>query len=394
MTAKGWIAGIVVVAVAAAAVGWGLTQRSERLAAEAAAAERVAVAEAKERLTEMKRRALAQRAYTEEKGRLEMEKRREQTEREMRAQSAAWREEPRQRGAAYFKEGNWKKLDELVDSLAASGQRSPDGGWELQSVASGIGGIFNYHPDISDEGLQEKLASYQRDRPESAFAPILPAMYLSSAAWRARGSGYSSSVTDEGWKLFHQRSTQALKVILAARSRSERLPLWYVEAISTGLDANIEDEHLTALLEEGVKRFPDYYPIYKAYVRQLAPRWGGTYAGADAFVRAQVADRPNPEADVLYSYLYQKIDYFDGSAVDFFEKSLVSWSRFRAGFEASLQKYPDKLNKANFVAYACRARDGSAYMKFRNGVTSEDFMEVAPQGITLEVCDARFLIAT
>jgi hypothetical protein len=33
-------------------------------------------------------------------------------------------------------------------------------------------------------------------------------------------------------------------------------------------------------------------------------------------------------------------------------------------------------------------------MKFRNGVTSDDFMEVAPQGISLEVCNARFLIAT
>jgi hypothetical protein len=262
----------------------------------------------------------------------------------------------------------------------------------LQSVAAGIESILKYEPNESD--LQKKLAAYQRERPESAFAPILPATYLSAAAWRARGTGYSSTVTDEGWKLFRERSDQALKTILTARSRSDRLPLWYVEAIRIGLDADIEDEHLTALMKDGIKRFPDYYPIYRVYVRQLAPRWGGTYAAADAFVRAQVADRPNSEADMLYSYIYQKIDYFDGGDLAFFEKSLVSWPRFRAGYEAELQKYPDKLNKANFVAFACRAGDGSAYMKFRSGVTPDDFMEVAPQGITLEVCDERFLTKT
>jgi hypothetical protein len=394
MTVKGLIAGIVVVALVAAAVAWGLTQRSERLAAEAAAAERIAVAQAKERLAKMEHLKLAQRADTDARFALEMQKRREQTEREMEAARAPWRNAPRQRGVAYFKEGNWKKLDELVDSLAASGKRTPDGGWELQSVAAGIESIFRHPLNESDEDLQKKLAAYQRERPESAFAPILSASQLHTLAWRARGNGYSSSVTKEGWKLFRERNDQALKIILAARPRSDRLPIWYFDAIAIGMDANIDDELLTDLFEEGIERFPSYYPIYSAYVKQFAPRWGGTYAAADAFVRAQVSDRPNPEADTLYSYLYQKIDYFDGSEVDFFEESLVSWPRFRAGYEASLQNYPDKLNKANFVAFACRAGDGSAYMKFRNGITPDDFMEVAPQGITLEVCDERFLTKT
>jgi hypothetical protein len=390
MTARGLIAGIVVVAVVATAVAWGLKQRSERLAAEAAAAERVAVAQAKERLAKKEHLKLWQRADTDARFALEMQKRREETEREMRASMAAWREAPRQRGAAYFKEGNWKKLDELVDSLAASGQRSPDGGWELQEVAAGIDGIFGHHPNESDEDLQKKLAAYQRERPESAFAPMLAAMQLHTLAWRARGNGYSSTVTKEGWKLFNERNSQALKIMLAARSRSHRLPTWYFETIVIGMDANIDDKLLTDLFEEGIERFPSYYPIYSAYAKQFAPRWGGTYAAADAFIRAQVADKANPEADLLYNYLYRNIDYFSGSDLDFFEESLVQWPRFRAGFETMIQQYPDKLNKANFVAYACRAGDGSAYMKFRNAVTPADFMEVAPQGITLEVCDERF----
>ena len=271
MTSKGLIAGIVVVAVVATAVAWGLSRESERRAAEAAAAERVAVAEAKARLAEKERRRLAQLAFTEAQGQLEMQKRREQHEREMQARLAPFREAPRQRGVAYLNEGNWQELDELVDSLAASGKRSADGGWELQSVTAGISSVFT-HTSESDESMQKKLAAYQRERPESAFAPILLAMQLHATAWRARGGGYSSSVTKEGWKLFRERNKQALKTILAARSRSDRLPAWYVEAIAISLDTNIEDELVTKLFEEGIDRFPGYYAIYSAYVRQFAPR--------------------------------------------------------------------------------------------------------------------------
>jgi hypothetical protein len=387
---KGWITGIVVVAVSCAAIAWGLAQMSERRAAEAAAAERVAVAEAKARLAEMKRRELAAREYSRAQAELEMRRRQEQEQREIDASLAPFRESPRQRGIEYLNERNWQKLDELVDSLAASGKRSSDGDWELQEVTAGISGVFKYTTE-TDEALQKKPAAYQRERPESAFAPILTAMQLHAAAWRARGSGYSTSVTKEGWQLFKERNDQALKAVLGARSRSERLPAWYVEAIAIGQDANIEDDLLTELFEQGIQRFPGYYPIYSAYARQFAPRWGGTYEAADSFIRAQVADKPKPEADLLYSHLYRKVDYFGGKDRDFFKESLVSWSRLRAGYEMLIQQYPDKLNRADFAAYACRAEDGSGYMKFRKSITPDDFREVAPDGITLEVCDARFL---
>ena len=179
-----------------------------------------------------------------------------------------------------------------------------------------------------------------------------------------------------------------------SRPRSNSLPTWYEQAIKIGLDAGIERDQLNELFEEGIGRFPGYHAIYAAFVRQFVPRWGGNYADADAFVRAQVAAASNTEGEALYTHLYWEIDARGGYELRFFEDSLVDWSRMRAGFEALLKKYPEKLNRASFASYACRAGDGSAYLKLRKDISKSDFFEVAPPGVSLEVCDARFITST
>ncbi len=315
---------------------------------------------------------------------------REAKDREVQASLALFRENPLWVGQQALRNGEWKKLEDLVESLAASGKRAPDGRLELHQLTSGIESSLEHMEEVTDKSMQKGLAEYQRQFPKSAFAPILPAMQLHGAAWRARGGGYSSTVTDEGWSLFAERSRQAWQKIMAVRSVSDRLPTWYEQAIKIGIDANIEDEELMNLFEEGIKRFPGYYPIHKAALRQLAPRWGGNYVDADTFIRAQVAASRNTEGEILYTLLYWQLDSHSGSDLGFFKDSSVDWSRMRSGFDALLKKYPAPSNRAVFASYACRSGDASTYLKVSKGITSTEFEEYAPQGISLEVCNARF----
>jgi hypothetical protein len=216
-------------------------------------------------------------------------------------------------------------------------------------------------------------------------------MQLSAAAWRARGHGLASSVTSEGWALFAERNRMAWQHIVAVRSRSERLPTWYQEAIAIGMDAGVERGELMRLFEEGIERFPGYHGIYSAILRQFSPRWGGDYADADAFIRAQVGASSNTEGETLYTHLYWSIDSVGGYDHGFFEESHVDWSRMRVGFEGLLKNYPDPTNRAFYASYACRAGDGPTYLKLRKDIDKSQFEMVAPQGISLEVCDERFL---
>jgi hypothetical protein len=62
------------------------------------------------------------------------------------------------------------------------------------------------------------------------------------------------------------------------------------------------------------------------------------------------------------------------------------------GFELLMKDFPNsKRNQAFFVAYACRAKDAATYTKWRQTMPPGLFQQVAPDGISLEVCDARFM---
>ncbi len=298
---------------------------------------------------------------------------------------------PQWMGASYFAQGHCEELDALIEKVAASRDRDMDGRYDLEMATEEIADRLNQFGDELSESLQQRrIQDYLHDFPNSAFAPILDAMHMHALAWRARGTGWSSSVTPEGWTLFHDRSKAAWNEMLQAKARSSRLAVWYSEAISIGLDADVPMAQLTALFEEGIARFPGSHAMYFAIERPLSPRWGGDYKPADAFIRAAVASKHNPEGDILYTRLYRQIDHYQGDTADFFTASKVSWPRMRAGFEQMMKAYPNSFrNIASFAIYACRAGDAATYWKLHDAVIEEVFSDFAPAGLSMEVCDAR-----
>jgi hypothetical protein len=299
--------------------------------------------------------------------------------------------QPQWLGQQYLGASEWAELDALVEKLAASGERADDGRFQLYLLTTGIANrIATLEPGEQD--LPTKLEAYRKQVPNSAFQPLLAAMVMHASAWRARGSGLASTVTEEGWALYRERNAAAWELMLLAKQTSGRLPTWYELAIAIGMDAGVADDVLTAIFNEGIKRFPGYHSIYFGYVRQFAPRWGGDYDTADAFITAQVAAKANTEGEVLYTRLYWMIDQYAAADPDFFEASRVSWPRMRAGFESLMKEFPNsQRNQASFLAYACRARDAVTYAKWRPTVHAGFFQQVAPDGISLDVCDARFM---
>jgi len=303
----------------------------------------------------------------------------------------AFMKTPEWLGQEYVGRQQWEELDALIEQLAASGERAEDGRYRLYLVTTSIEEWLGLWDETRDGMFQQTFADYRTSRPASAFAPVLAAMQVHTAAWRARGEGYASTVTREGWALFNERNAKAWKMMLACKSTSQRLPLWYEQAIRIGNDADVPQRELDALFKEGIERFPGYHSIYFTYARQFSPRWGGDYEAADEFIRGQVSAKHNREGETLYARLYWLLDQFGSGDADFFDESLVDWRRMRAGFELLMKQYPASAwNQANFVAFACRANDATTYWQLRKQVDVAAFQRAAPRGISLEVCDERF----
>ena len=304
---------------------------------------------------------------------------------------------------AYFASPQWKgqsllgsdrfaELDALVAEYVKADTRGPDGRQALYLLTGTLSEWLERWGEESDQDQQARLQRWQDEIPDSPFQPVVEALRLRMTAWRARGTGYSSSVTPEGWQMFEQRNQKAWNYLMAHKARASTIPTWYEIAIDVGSDLAMDDQELRKVFEEGVRRHPGYYGIYFAYERRFAPRWGGNWNTVDAFIVEQSDARTNTEGDILYARLYWFADQLAGQPPDFFEASDVRWARMRRGFERLLLAFPEGVrNQASFAAFACRANDATTYAKLRPKVDLASFRDVAPDGISIEVCDARFM---
>lgn len=307
-------------------------------------------------------------------------------------QARLWSQSPSYLVPFYFSEERFADLEALIERYATAGEHNEDGRFYLYEGTTVLQNYLEQFAVISDPKTDEHFQHWRQKLPRSAFEPIAEAIYISAAAWHARGNGFASSVTPEGWKLFHERSEQAWRKIIEAKPGSAHLPCWYEQAIALGFDANASEGVLKQLLDEGLKRFPGYHPIYFSYMRRFAQRWGGSYQAADAFIRAQVVAKTNPDGEVLYARLYWNLDQYNGHDPHFFDESLVSWPRMRTAFEALMVQYPNgQWNKANFLMFACRAGDVATFVRVRQEVNPFEVGAASPQGYSLEICDARFI---
>jgi len=298
-------------------------------------------------------------------------------------------------GQQLFGAGEYNELERVVAEYTKLKTRTEDGRYALFMLTWRLADWFELWDEDQDSVMSGKLKEWRDQVPGSALQPVVAAMQMHATAWRARGRGFTSTVTKEGWQLFSERNMRAWRMLMESKKLSSAVPTWYALAIEVGADAKIPDDELRALFDEGIRRHPGYHPIYFSYARQLSPRWSGSYADADAFIVEQVAAKTNPEGETLYARLYWLIDQYNGGSPSFFQDSLVSWKRMRSGFERLMREYPNSpWNQANFTAYACRAHDATTYGLLRPKVDATQFKQAAPYGISLEICDARFLKKT
>jgi hypothetical protein len=304
----------------------------------------------------------------------------------------AFMNEPSWKGQSLFGQGRVVELDALILDLTKTKARSVDGRFQLYMLTKSLADWFELWDERHDESFAAQFEEWRQKIPQSSVEPVVEAMQIDAMAWRARGRGYSSTVADEGWRLFNERTEKAWRFLMEHKKESSSIPTWYEVALTVGDDADKPDDELRALFEEGIRKFPGYHPIYFSYTRHFSPRWGGNYESADEFIRKQVTAKTNPEGEVLYARLYWLIDQYTGAPQDFFEASLVSWPRMRAGFELLMKQYPDsKWNQANFAMFACRARDAVTYTKLRTSVDAGEAQSAGGGSYSLEVCDARFM---
>src|SRR5262249_4269138 len=97
-------------------------------------------------------------------------------------------------------------------------------------------------------------------------------------AWQARGGGWASTVTPQGWAGFKEHLEKAAQHFSEAYKLGPQYPEAAAEMITVAMAGGAPDGETPRLwFDRAVKAQLDYLKAYQNYLFSLMPRWGGTH---------------------------------------------------------------------------------------------------------------------
>lgn len=132
----------------------------------------------------------------------------------------------------------------------------------------------------------------EKDEEHRATALLISGARHISWGWEARTAARAVNVTQEQWRLFHERLEIAEEHLLeAAELRPEWVTPWR-RLLTSGRGMSLGPAVNEARLEAALRRDPLDLETHVEWVSQLQPRWGGEPGQALAFARDALARTP------------------------------------------------------------------------------------------------------
>jgi hypothetical protein len=242
--------------------------------------------------------------------------------------------------------------------------------------------------------LLTRTANWRRAVPGSVNADLVEVMIFENWAWGARGHGGANEVSQQSWQQFNHRIEMAAAGLRDLTPRAADQPLWFQLSLNVGLDQSQGADALRAIFDKGVSRFAAYGPMYRAMLRALMPRWGGSYEQVDGFINAVDRGADGIEDFEKYARLYWIYASLEDDDVNVFEETSALWGPVKDGFKRMEQHYPTSDVVINgFARFACLANDAAQYRQLRPRLAQHYSATAWSTHTTRELCDQKFGIA-
>jgi hypothetical protein len=261
----------------------------------------------------------------------------------------------------YFSQGNYDQLEKTIKEAREGKGRVVGGTWKVLEFYYAIYETFlGPNADESDWKMTfDSLNKWIAAKPESAAARLSLAQAYTGYAWRARGGGYASTVTDRGWDLFRERFGMASATLVEAARLKEKCPYWY-EIMQTVAHAQGWDKsQARELMEQAVAFEPDYYHFYREHANSLQTKWYGDEGELESFAEEVSGRVGGQKGDILYFEITSLKACQCDAEKDVLQN--MSWPRIKSGYAALEQLYGvSSLKRNRFASMAVKARDKQA----------------------------------
>jgi hypothetical protein len=219
------------------------------------------------------------------------------------------REQIRNRAEDLLLSSRFNELEEMAEKYRESRKKFKNGEWELNTFYAGLTHYLISVPakDENWEDRLEKLREWVKSNPDSVTARIALSECLVGYAFAGRGYGYADSVTDEHWRLFHERLSEAQNVLNGTADKRDKDPQWQAASMRFTGDGWTKDKY-EQIFEDAVSSNPDFAMYYFRTAVILMPRWYGRKGDFEKFI-ADAADRiGGKEGDILYAQIIWFLD--------------------------------------------------------------------------------------
>jgi len=207
---------------------------------------------------------------------------------------------------------------------------------------------FHTLADADYESYIEKAKRWQAAFPESAAARIsLARLYLNFANF-GRGTGYSSSVSDQQWQVFYERTAIAQQILVEAAQIKEHDPAWFDALLYLALDAGWSNHDTRELFDCALAVQPTNSFFYRSYAHYLLPQWYGNNGDIQRLAEEAAAKHPEPIGSILYFQVMSEVGcYCQGMTK---QLAAADWSKLKLGYANLNDTYGTSNYNANLYA--------------------------------------------
>jgi hypothetical protein len=249
-----------------------------------------------------------------------------------------------------LKQRNYQGLDDMAARLRRDNITFPNGDWTISFFYAGTTELAEESSDADWQERMRALRGWFEADTDSITARVAFACGIFNYAWQARGHGWASDVTEDGWRQFEERIIEARRILTEAERLNPDCPVYYSTRLRIAFVDGSSPAARDGLFDQCISAFPAYTKFYLVKANFLLPRWFGAPGEWEAFAATSANHVGGEAGDMLYAQIVWSM-HEKRIFGNIFEESAVEWRRVERGFETLCRRYPESVSALSEYCY-------------------------------------------